>query len=201
MNFLSWLIAVSVFAISSAFSPGPNNLMLLASGTTFGVRRTLPHIAGVAVGFPAMTLVIGVVLGGAFSAYPMIHTILKVAGIGYMLYLAWKTALSRVAVEERTAARPLTFLEAALFQWVNPKAWVMATGAIAAYTGATGDTVFGQLGWLTLVFLITGIGSASTWAAAGSWIARWLHTPRHIAIFNLTIAVLLVLAILPMMVE
>lgn len=199
MTFVSWLLAVILFAASSAFSPGPNNIMLLSSGATFGVRPTWPHIWGVALGFPAMTLIVGLVLGSAFTAYPMAHLAMKVVGIGYMLYLAWKTALSRTAVEPRNAARPLRFTEAALFQWINPKAWIMATGAVAAYTSEA--HVFRQLFWITGVFLITGIASAITWAAAGTVIAKMLHTPVRIRVFNAIIGGLLVLSVIPMIFE
>ncbi len=201
MSFNAWLVAVLTFALSTAFSPGPNNIMLLSSGSAFGIRRTLPHLLGVATGFPFMTLAIGLLLGEVFLAYPLLHTLLKVFGIGYMLYLAGKIALSRVAVERREAARPLTFFEAALFQWVNPKAWVMALGAMAAFTNPLAGSATVQTMWIAAMFLVASVGSSSTWAVAGSVIAGWLHTPRRVMIFNIAIALSLVLSIIPMMAE
>jgi threonine/homoserine/homoserine lactone efflux protein len=125
---------MGLFAISTSITPGPNTLMLLASGVNFGFRRTLPHMLGIAVGFPAMIMAIGLGLGGLFEAYPRSHVILKYVGMAYLLWLAWKVATAERAEDAAYESKPFGFFQAAAFQWVNPKAWTVSVSAIATYT-------------------------------------------------------------------
>ena len=131
------LLPLISFAFVSSITPGPNNLMLLASGVHFGFVRTLPHMLGIGIGFTLMTFLVGLGLGEIFKLVPALYTGLKYLGAAYMLYLAWKIANSSPIRESETVGRPMTFLQAALFQWVNPKAWVMAVYAIVTYTAPT----------------------------------------------------------------
>ena len=125
---------LTMFGIAMSFTPGPNNFMLMTSGLNFGFRRTLPHLFGVFHGFTLLTLCIGLGLGGLFTAFPILYTILKYAGAAYMLYLAWTIAMSDTKAKKTAARkRPFTFIEAAAFQWVNPKAWIAIVGAISTY--------------------------------------------------------------------
>ena len=128
---LELLSALLVFCFVSSITPGPNNFMLLASGVNFGFRRSLPHLAGVAIGFLWLILAVGFGLGTLLTLFPPLHLGLKIAGGAYLLYLAWKIASARTLSDGKTAAaRPMTFFQAVLFQWVNPKAWVMAVTAM-----------------------------------------------------------------------
>ena len=125
------LIAFATYAFVTSITPGPNNTMLLASGANFGFGPTVPNILGISLGFAAMVLAVGLGAGALFVAFPLAHDILRYGGALYLMVLAWRLARSGGAGTAETGARPLTFLEAAAFQWINPKAWIMAVGAVA----------------------------------------------------------------------
>jgi threonine/homoserine/homoserine lactone efflux protein len=193
---LDTLIAFLGFAFASSVTPGPNNMMLIASGVNFGLRRTLWHIAGINVGFPVMLLLSGLGLGQVFQRYPLIYTALKVVGIAYMLWLAWKIARSGPVGEGGAAAgKPMTFWQAAAFQWVNPKAWAMVVGAIAAYTVPENYT--GSLLIITGVYALTGTPGSLVWAAFGAALRNFLRDPVKVKWFNLAMAFLLVASLYP----
>lgn len=190
------LLAFLGFAFASSVTPGPNNMMLVASGVNFGVRRTLWHVAGINVGFPVMLLLTGLGLGQVFQRYPMIYTAMKVVGIVYMLWLAWKVATSGPVREgEGTAGRPMTFWQAAAFQWVNPKAWAMVIGAIAAYT--VPENYIGSLLIITAVYALVGTPGSLVWAMFGAVLRNWLRDPAKVRLFNIAMAALLVLSLYP----
>jgi threonine/homoserine/homoserine lactone efflux protein len=188
------LIALLGFAFVTSVTPGPNNMMLLASGVNFGFRRTLPHMLGISVGHSLMVFLVGMGLAGAFKAWPPALVVLKLASVGYMLWLAWKIAHSAAPGEGRAAARPMTFLQAAAFQWVNPKAWAMALGAVAAYVPEPSLMAYATV---ALVFSAVNLPSVSVWAGAGQAVRRWLEGPGRLQAFNWTMAVLLVLSLWP----
>lgn len=193
-----WL-PILAFAISSAFTPGPNNVMLTASGATFGFRRTIPHMLGISLGFPAMVLAVGLGLGGLFIAVPQIHQVLKYVGATYLLWLAWRIARSGRQETEGNSARPLSFIEAALFQWVNPKAWMIAVGAIAAFTSLEGN-VLAEVALIVGIFLLVCPASTMAWAGFGVGIGRLLRSDRMLRAFNIAMAALLVASIIPILV-
>jgi threonine/homoserine/homoserine lactone efflux protein len=193
---LDTLIAFLGFAFASSVTPGPNNMMLLASGVNFGLKRTLWHVAGINIGFPVMLLLSGLGLGQVFIRYPSVYTALKVVGIAYMLWLAWKIARSGPVGEAGgNAGKPMTFLQAAAFQWVNPKAWAMVVGAIAAYTVPENYT--GSLVIITLVYALTGTPGSLIWAAFGAGLRNYLRDPVKVRWFNLIMALLLVASLYP----
>ena len=193
----AWLLAIVLFAISTSFSPGPNNLLLVTSGAKFGLSRTWRHIMGVAFGFPVMIAIIAIFLGAVFQAQPWLHYALNYVGAAYLLYLTWKLVMAGGSMEEGNVGKPIGFVEAALFQWVNPKAWVMATGAIAAYTTTAG---FGfEVAAIVAVFTLVGLGSSVTWASFGSFIARFLHTPARMRAFNIVLGLMLLASIVPIL--
>ena len=191
------LSGLVLFAFVSSITPGPNNLMLMASGANFGFRRTVPHMLGVAIGFTVMVTVMGAGLAGLFELYPVSYTVLKVVSVVYMLWLAWKIANAAAPEGAPDAdARPFTFLQAALFQWVNPKAWAMALTAISAYS--PGHTL-GAIALVALVFGAVNLPSVGSWTVIGQQMARLLTNPRRLALFNWTMALLLVASLYPVL--
>ena len=192
-------LALLVFAFVSSVTPGPNNLMLLASGVNFGFRRTIPHMLGIGVGFFVLLLSIGFGLGALIETVPSVYTALKFAGGAYMLYLAWKIAMSRSIGEakHRDKSEPMTFLQAAAFQWVNPKAWVMAITGIATY--ANHDNYYVAVLLVSAAFAIVNLPSVSVWAGFGTLLRNWLSDPVRLKWFNLVMALLLVLSLWPML--
>jgi threonine/homoserine/homoserine lactone efflux protein len=190
------LVALLLFCAATLFTPGPNNLMLMASGANFGLRRTLPHLAGVAYGFPLMILPVGLGVMELFDRWPPAYAILKAAAILYILWLAWKIVGAAPTPEMRAEARPLTFLQAAGFQWVNPKAWSMALGAITLY--AAGRDLPSIL-WIAGTFAALGTLSALTWVTVGTAVRRLLAEARRLRLFNRVMAALLVASMLPVL--
>ncbi|MBY6113032.1 LysE family translocator [Mameliella alba] len=190
------LLALALFAAATVFSPGPNNLMLMTSGANFGLRRSLPHLAGVAYGFPLMILPVGLGVMQLFEAWPSAFTVLKAVSVLYLLWLAWKIANQSAPGEARADARPLSFVQAAAFQWVNPKAWSMALGAITLYA-ASRDLV--AVAWVSGTYAVIGTGSALTWTVLGTGLRRWLTVPGRLRLFNWTMAALLLVAMAPVL--
>jgi threonine/homoserine/homoserine lactone efflux protein len=188
--------ALLAYGFATSVTPGPNNIMLLASGLNFGFRRTLPHMAGISLGHAFMVLVVGLGLVGVFTTYPPARVALSVVSVVYMLWLAWKIANAAPPEGSSTRAQPLTFLQAAAFQWVNPKAWIMALGAVTLY--APGQDL-GALLWVTLGFVMVNFPSVSIWAAMGMGLRRFLSHPKWLRVFNWTMAVLLVVSLGPVL--
>jgi threonine/homoserine/homoserine lactone efflux protein len=184
------LAALSAFALVSSITPGPNNMMLMASGANFGLRRTVPHALGVGFGFTLMIVLVGVGLMGLFDLFPVLNTVLKVVSVAYLLWLAWKIANAAAPGEgERPRGKPMTFVQAMLFQWVNPKAWTMALSAIALYAP---DRNFVAVLLVAIVFGIVNLPSTSIWAVMGTALRGWLSSPARLKAFNWTMAALLV---------
>ncbi|MGE0210579.1 MAG: LysE family translocator [Parvibaculaceae bacterium] len=194
---LEIFLALLLFAFVASFTPGPNNLMLLASGVNFGFRRTIPHMLGIGLGFLFLMLCVGFGLGALLTAAPVLHTALKVAGAAYLCYLAWRIATSRGFGDAKGAGRPMSFLEAAGFQWVNPKAWMMSLTAMAAYT-STESPVLSVL-IVGLVFILVTMPVVSVWTGFGVVLREWLNDPMRLRMFNITMAVLLVASLWPML--
>jgi threonine/homoserine/homoserine lactone efflux protein len=187
--------AFVIFALVSLFTPGPNNLMLMTSGVNYGFRRTLPHALGVAFGFGFLVLLVGLGLGAVFAAFPALYTVLKFAGAAYLVYLAWLIARSGPAETGGTGGRPLSFLQAAAFQWVNAKALVMAVGAVSTYAAVAAFPA--NIGLITGVFTTLGLLSSSTWILFGTSLRAIVTDPKRARAFNLAMAVALVASIVP----
>ena len=191
------ILAIALFAFSSGITPGPNNIMLMTSGVNFGVKRSIPHLMGISLGFPTMILAIGLGLSALFQSYPIIHQVIKAVGIGYLLYLSWLIANSSSKMEGTAIAKPFSFIQAAAFQWVNPKGWIMAVGAIATFTSVQQDLT-PQVITIATVFLCVAFPCAIVWLGFGVALKRILKNERQQKIFNITMAVLLVASIIPM---
>jgi threonine/homoserine/homoserine lactone efflux protein len=191
------LLALILFAFTTSITPGPNNMMLFASGVNFGFVRTIPHMFGIGMGFLSLLIAVGLGLGALLHSVPLLYTALKVAGCAYLLYIAWKIGSSRTLGEGKAGAVPMTFLQAAAFQWVNPKAWVMAVSAMAAYT-SEGNYLM-SVAIVGVIFAVVNVPSVSTWAGFGSALRQWLSDPVRLKWFNITMAVLLVASLWPML--
>lgn len=190
------LWALLIFVVVTLITPGPNNAMLMTTGLNFGFRRGLPHLWGVALGFALMVLLVGLGLGAVFQAYPAIYTVLKYAGAAYLLYLAWQIATSGPLEEDGAEdGRPISFLQAAAFQWFNPKGWVMAVGAVSAYAAVAAFPYNVLL--MAFLFGSLGILSSGTWLGFGSGLKRLLTSPRAVRAVNVTMALLLVASLWP----
>ena len=191
------LPALAGFALFSSITPGPNNVMVMASGANFGMRRTVPHILGVGCGFVVMLLLVGLGLARLFEMFPVIRLVLTVVSALYLLWLAWKIANAAPVGSNSGRGHPFTFLQAALFQWVNPKAWMMALSAITLY--ASGDST-GALMLVAAVFGIVNLPCVSAWAGLGTQAARWLSNPARLRAFNYTMAACLLATLAPVLV-
>lgn len=189
-------LALAAFAFVSVITPGPNNLMLMASGANFGLRRSVPHMLGVGLGFPLMIVPVGLGAMQIFDMWPATHVVLKVLSVLYMLWLAWKIAHATAPAEATAEGRPLTFLQAAAFQWVNPKAWSMALGAITLYA-ASRD--LGAILWVAGTYVGLGVISTSSWTVMGQQLRHILSNKRRLRLFNWTMAGLLVASLVPVL--
>jgi threonine/homoserine/homoserine lactone efflux protein len=191
-------LAFILFAVVTSITPGPNNFMVLASGVNFGLRRTLPHMLGISIGFLVLQIAVGLGLGAMLNVYPALHLALKIAGGAYLIYLAWKIAMSRsLSAKGEGRARPMSFLEAAAFQWVNPKAWVLALTAIALYSDPVRPFV--SMCIIAFVFAVICLPSNLTWAGFGMALRGFLADPDRLKWFNIGMGILLVLTLIPML--
>ena len=211
------MLALTVFAAVSSGTPGPNNLMLMTSGVNFGMKRSMPHLLGITLGFCFMIFAVGMGLQAMFTAIPQLEVILRYVGTAYLLWLSWKIAHSGPisngssngsgdgqASGAKSGVRPMGFWAAAAFQWVNPKAWFMAISAITTYASSAADVAGGasQLSQVLLVVLIFGVVNfplVACWGLFGSAMRRFLQDPKILKIFNITMAVLLVASLYPIL--
>lgn len=190
--------ALVTFAFVTVITPGPNNLMLMASGTNFGFVRTIPHMLGVGLGFPLMVVCVGLGVMQVFDLWPLSYTLLKAVSVAYLLYLAWKIANAAPpkSAEGPAEGKPLTFLQSATFQWVNPKAWSMALSAITLY--ATGRDLTAVL-WVAGTYVACGTISTTSWTVLGQQLRRFLKNPGRLRVFNWVMAALLVATLVPVL--
>lgn len=191
------LLALSVYAFVTSISPGPSNFMLLASGANFGFARTLPQMLGITIGFKLLLLGVGFGLGVALVAFPALHIALKIAGGGYLLYLAWRIGTSRALGNNGDASRPLTFMQSAAFQWINPKAWVVAVTAMAVYTSP--DRPLVSVIVISIAFALVNLPSVSVWAAFGVALRELLSDPVRLKWFNIAMGLLLAATLWPLL--
>ncbi|HAT41382.1 MAG TPA: LysE family translocator [Rheinheimera sp.] len=192
-------VAVLFFAFSSTITPGPNNLMMLSSGVNYGVRASLPHFFGICLGFPAMVLVVGLGFDAVFQQLPWLHPLIKWAGIAYLLYLAYVIATTAPRQLQGTDRRPMTFLQAAAFQWVNGKAWIMASGAIAAFSQSAAMTE--SVLAITFAFLVVAFPCVGLWLTSGAYLRQHLESETAQRWFNRSMGALLVASVVPVVWE
>lgn len=190
------LIALVIFAIVSSITPGPNNIMLLASGVNFGFKRTIPHMLGICIGFFVLCVACGLGIGAVLQQFPQLHFILKIISAIYLVYLGVKIALSRsISNDPSSTTQPMTFIQAALFQWVNPKAWMMAVSAMIMFSSLESPLLSMLI--ISLLFGIINLPCVSVWALFGVLLKRFLNNPRHLKYFNVAMGSLLIASIYP----
>lgn len=190
------LMALTAFAFVTSITPGPNNLMLMASGANFGFRRTIPHMLGISTGFAVMVTLVGAGLSRLFDVFPVAALALKAASVAFLLYLAWRIATAAAPGRDRSASHPITFLQAALFQWVNPKAWAIALTAISVYAP---DCSLMAVVMVAAVFGVINLPSVSSWAVLGQGVQRLLSSYIRLRTFNVTMAALLLASLYPIL--
>lgn len=190
------IFSAILFFVAGAGTPGPNNTIAMASGAAFGFRRTLPAVAGVNLGFPTMIVLVGIGLGGVLSQWPWVLDVLRPVGVLYLLWLAWKIATGPTDVRARREGRPPGFVQMAMFQFVNPKAWTLAVAALSAYTGFW-ESFLTEVLVLALIAGVCGAPCTVAWAALGVGAGRFISDPLHMRIFNLVMAGLLVVSLIP----
>lgn len=195
----SLLYAFALFAAVMFFTPGPNNIMVMSSGLTYGFRRTLPHIAGVVIGFAFMVGAVGLGFGTIFVAFPFLQVILKYAGAAYLVYLAVMIALSGPPKPGETGRGPLSFWQGAMFQWVNVKGWVAVIGTITAYAGIANFPF--NIVIQVLTFLAMGTASITIWTLFGSALRPFLTSPQAVRGFNIVMALLLLASLYPVFMD
>ena len=189
-------VALLIFAFVASATPGPNNVMLLASGVNFGFRRTIPHMFGIAVGFAVLLLSVGFGFGAMLKIYPDLYAVLKVLGGAYLLYLSWRIAMTRAVATGNAGKAPMTIWAAAAFQWVNPKAWMMAVTAMSLYTSP--EMPYVSVVLVALAFVLVNFPSVSIWAGCGTALRSFLANPVKLKWFNITMGVVLALTTIPM---
>lgn len=191
----SLLLALTLFAFVATVTPGPNNMMLLASGANFGFKRTIPHMLGITFGFAFMVILVGMGILQIFDAWPMSYVLIKYLSIAYLLFLAFKIATAKPAsANDSSISRPFTFVQASLFQWVNPKAWTMALTSLSVYSP---NQEIQNIMLVSLVFALVNLPSVSIWALIGKQMQRWLGNNRRLRIFNIAMALALVVSLIP----
>jgi Putative threonine efflux protein len=193
---MEYYLSLITFTFVAGITPGPNNMMLLASGLNHGIRRSLPHYFGICIGFPVMVAVVGFGIGALFAEYPSAYLYLKVLGITYLLYLSWKIGNAGNPSAAKKIREPFTFLQAAAFQWLNPKAWVIAVGALAAFT--IPDNVKLSVAVIIAVYFLMGFICMAVWLILGQGLQRFLGSGKRIHYFNILMALLLALSVIPM---
>jgi threonine/homoserine/homoserine lactone efflux protein len=196
---LETILSFSIFAFVTSITPGPNNIMLLASGLNFGFRLTIPHILGISTGFLFLVLAVGLGLAEVLSSYPQLYGVLKWLSAGYLLYLSWaiaKTTPLEKNNNDTRSTKPMSYWGAAAFQWINPKAWIMAFSAFTAYVPVSTDST--TIIILSILFAAINMPSVGVWALFGSGLRKAFQNPRKLAIFNYFMAALLLASMLPL---
>lgn len=199
---LTMLLSITSFTFAGVLTPGPNNIMLLSSGLTFGYKNTIPHILGVVLGFTIMVILVGLGLGAIFETFPIIFTILKFIGISYLFWMAWHIANSKSEIKTKNNqnSKPFTFIQAASFQWVNPKAWFMAITTTVSFV-TNPEHGFIQVLIIAFIFMLVGFISTNIWTLGGVYLKKLIKNPLHVKIFNITMAVLIITSVLPVIFE
>jgi len=199
---LAMILSIATFTMSTVMSPGPNNIMLLSSGLTFGYKKTMPLMFGIILGFPLMVLIIGLGLGALFERFPIVLNVLKIVGILYLFWMAYKIARNKSSyeIDENEQSKSFTFIQSALFQWVNPKAWIMAITSISVFVSSNENSML-QVILIAFIYCLSLCISSNTWAFGGILLKKFIRNAKSVQKINIVMALLLVASVLPMLFE
>jgi threonine/homoserine/homoserine lactone efflux protein len=192
-------VAFLLFAVVAAVTPGPSNIMLTAAGAHAGIARGLPCLLGVTTGMGLMMFLVPLGLGSVVLAHPVVLTVLHWGGAGFLLWLSWKIATSESRIDAAPARRPVGFLGAALFQWINPKSWLVTASVAGTFLSVDAGRPVVQAALLAALFVMAALPSGFVWLAFGAGVQHLLHRGRRLRIFNLAMGVLLALSIVLML--
>ncbi|NQW15133.1 MAG: LysE family translocator [Rhodobacter sp.] len=187
---LNILLSLIGIALTTSWTPGPNNSMLASSGATYGIRASLPHVFGVMLGFPVMIFLVGLGLGELFQTHPIMEQVLRYVGAAMMLWIAWKIANAAASGSAGAASRPMRFFEAAGFQWINPKGWLAAVAMTSQFVTPENPLITSLI--ISIVFFFTGLTSTFAWLSFGRSMGRFLNTTHKLRAFNIAMAVILI---------
>ena len=193
-------LALILFVLVTCITPGPNNIMMMTSGINHGLKRSIPHMAGINLGFPLMIILVGLGFSAVFDRYPLLFTYLKAISTFYLLYIAYGILMGSIASSSGQSKKPMSLFEAALFQWVNPKAWVMALGALAAFINYDAGYLSQTL-YVALIFMIFGTPCTAVWLLSGVGLKKLLNNPFYLKLFNISMATLLIISMAPTLKE
>ncbi len=196
----SMIISLIIFAIGSSLAPGPSNIILLSSGLNFGYKRTIPHILGVMFSFPLMIVLMGLGLEVVFKTYPVILDIVKYIGIAYLAFVSFKILTAKYTLENKPDIKPFTFMQSVLFQWVNPKAWIFSVSVVSLYITSEENSIL-QLFVIVIIFVFSILLTSSCWSYSGVLLKRFINNEKYIKLFNIGIAVMLILSIIMILAE
>lgn len=196
------LISIATFTLTTTLTPGPNNIMLMSSGLTFGYKNTVPHMIGVILGFSLMVILVGLGIGIVFEQFSIVLSLLKIIGIIYLIWMSYKIATNtnRYEIDENGASKPFSFFQAAIFQWVNPKAWIVLITAVSIFTTANDNSLV-PIFIIAFLYFLAGIVACNLWTLGGVMLKKLLRNNYAIKTFNISMAVLLILSIIPFIVE
>ena len=189
----------AVFFFVMTVTPGPNNVMLLASGLNFGLRRTFPHMVGIVIGLMTLIVAVGLGLGQVFRQFPAVQIVLQIVGTAYLVWLAWRIANAAAPEAGQDASRPMTLIEAALYQWLNPKAWLMAISAIANYVEP--GTLQATLVAMSVIIAVVCPPGMVPWVVGGVLLRSALQDSRTRRVFNWVMALLLLASLWPVVAD
>lgn len=191
---LELILAVTLFAFVTSVTPGPNNIMLTASGANFGFKRTLPHIAGIITGMGLLNVSVGLGLGALFTQFPVLQQVLRIVGSAYLLWLAYKLLSFSAISDKKTEGKPFSLVQAAAFQYINPKAWIMVISANASFS-LIGDGYWWSVVMITTIYAVVGTPSIMVWAGFGQYMRQFLGQQNVLRLFNISMAVLTALCV------
>lgn len=189
-------VSILFFCFVTSITPGPNSVMLMASGVNHGARKSLPHYLGIVIGFPLMVAAIGFGLSAVFVDYPVVHQTIKLIGTAYLMFLSWKIANASSPSASQELKAPFTFSQALVYQWLNPKAWVISVGAIATFTSL--DNINEAVVVIVLGYIMAGVVSMALWLFVGVYMQRFLSNKSRLKYFNIFMAILLLGSLAPM---
>jgi threonine/homoserine/homoserine lactone efflux protein len=196
MNQTNFYLSLILFCIATSITPGPNNLMVMMSGLNFGIKKSLPHYGGICIGFIIMLLTIGLGLGETLTAFPRLEKVIKVFGMGYLFYLAIQNIFVITTINLNTKRRPLKFYQAVLFQWVNPKAWIMIMGAVANFSRTTHNTYIINIIVIAIIYSLTIVPCIGLWLIGGNLLKNLLKNARQLRLVNISMGLLLIASLL-----